>query len=65
MHNRGSVIPKIFLNYIVNIHNGMTWKQRMINKWMIGYKFGEFTWNKKVAIYKAKKIKKKKKTAPR
>jgi len=26
---------------------------------MIGYKFGEFTWNRKLALYKAKQLKKK------
>lgn len=60
MYNRSSVIPKIFLNYIVNIHTGKIWKQRLINKWMVGYKFGEFTWNKRVATFKAKQAKKKK-----
>jgi len=28
---------------------------------MIGFKFGEFTWNRKIALYKAKQLKKKKK----
>jgi hypothetical protein len=28
---------------------------------MLGFRFGEFTWNKKAAIYKAKQLKKKKK----
>jgi ribosomal protein S19 len=28
---------------------------------MIGFKFGEFTWNRKLALYKAKQLKKKKK----
>ena len=28
---------------------------------MVGFRFGEFTWNKKPALYKAKQIRKKKK----
>jgi len=28
---------------------------------MVGFKFGEFTWNRKIALYKAKQKKKKKK----
>ena len=28
---------------------------------MVGYKFGEFSWTRKLALYKAKQLKKKKK----
>ena len=28
---------------------------------MIGFKFGQFTWNRKLALYKAKQLRKKKK----
>ena len=43
------------------VHNGRTLHAKFINKWMIGHKAGEFTWNKKPAIYKAKQLRKKKK----
>jgi len=26
---------------------------------MVGFKFGEFTWNRKLALYKAKQLRKK------
>ena len=28
---------------------------------MVGYRFGEFTWTRKIALYKAKQLRKKKK----
>jgi len=58
--SRSSTIPKI-LNYsIVKIYSGKSWHKRVVNNWMIGFKFGEFTWNRKLALYKAKQLKKKK-----
>ena len=59
--SRCSIIPKIFINSGVKIYSGKSWHKRIINKWMIGFKFGEFTWNRKLALYKAKQLKKKKK----
>lgn len=59
--SRSSIIPKIFSNTCVKIYSGKSWHTRNINKWMIGFKFGEFTWNRKLALYKAKQLKKKKK----
>jgi ribosomal protein S19 len=54
---RASTIPYTFLGIKVNIYNGFKYKKKTINKWTIGYKFGELTWNKKIAIYKKKKKK--------
>lgn len=59
--NRGSNIPSTFLNYEVTIHAGKKWHTRRITKWSVGFKFGELTWNRKVAIYKAKQLRKKSK----
>lgn len=59
--SRASIIPKIFLNQTIKIYSGKSWHRRIVNKWMIGFKFGEFTWNRKIALYKAKQLKKKKK----
>jgi len=61
IYSRSSKIPKIFIGYNVYIHSGKIWNTRLVNKWMIGFKFGEFTWNKRIALYKAKQLKKKKK----
>lgn len=58
--DRSSTIPKIFNRTNVKIYNGKKWINRYVNRWRIGFKFGEFTWNKKIALYKAKQLKKKK-----
>lgn len=59
--SRGSAIPNAYLNQEVVIHRGRGFNSRYVNQWMIGFKFGEFTWNRKPALYKAKQKKKKKK----
>ncbi len=59
--SRSSVLPKILINTGIKIYSGYSWHRRVVNKWMIGFKFGEFTWNRKIALYKAKQLKKKKK----
>lgn len=59
--SRSSIIPKILNKTTINIYSGKSWHKRIVNYWMIGFKFGEFTWNRKLALYKAKQLKKKKK----
>lgn len=61
IYTRSSIIIKNFLGYLIYIYNGKRFKIRLINKWSIGFKIGSLTWNKKVAFYKAKQLKKKKK----
>lgn len=58
---RSSIVTKTFKNSYVYIYAGKRWYHRLINKWMVGFKFGEFTWNRKYALYKAKQLRKKKK----
>lgn len=58
--NRSSTVPITYIGKEVIIHNGKKWKVRYVNRWMVGFKFGSFTWNRKYAIFK-KKAKKKKK----
>ena len=60
-YNRSSVIPKIYIGSEIEIYSGKRWHTRFINRWMVGFKIGEFTWNRKIALYKAKQLKKKKK----
>lgn len=59
--SRSSVIPYGFMRQYVQIHSGKKWYGRVINKWNVGFKFGELTWNRRLAMYKAKQLKKKKK----
>ena len=60
VYSRSSNIPNLYKNIEVNIHYGKSFKIKIFNKWNIGFKFGEFTWNRKLALYKAKQLKKKK-----
>lgn len=61
IRTRSSTIPEILLNTEVFIYSGKRWHKKNINKWMIGFKFGEFTWNRRYALYKAKQLRKKNK----
>jgi ribosomal protein S19 len=60
--NRTSTnIPKILINKKLLVYNGKHWNKRVINKWMVGFKLGEFVWTRKLALFKAKQQKKKSK----
>nr|QPL15906.1 ribosomal protein S19 [Strombidium sp.] len=60
IYTRSSTIPIIYFKSEVIIYSGKRWVRKKINKWMVGHKFGEFTWNRKFALYKAKQLRKKK-----
>lgn len=57
--DRSSTIPITFASNTIRIYNGRKLKSRRVTKWMIGFKFGEFTLNRKLAVYKAKQLRKK------
>lgn len=59
IRSRSSVVPVTFIGYETVIHSGKKWHKRKINSWMIGHKFGEFTWNRRYALFKAKQLRKK------
>ena len=59
--NRSSTVPVTLFKRDTIIYTGKKWVSRRVNQWMIGFKFGEFTWNRKYALYKAKQKKKEKK----
>ena len=61
IYDRHSTIPSTFRGSKVKIYAGSRFHTRIINRWMVGYKFGEFSWTRKLALYKAKQLKKKKK----
>ena len=60
IYDRHSTVPAAFLGSKVRIYAGSRFHSRVITRWMIGYKFGEFSWTRKLALYKAKQLKKKK-----
>jgi ribosomal protein S19 len=59
VHDRSSTIPPIFSNVNTRIYTGKRYIICEIDRWLTGFKFGEFTWNRKVALYKAKQLRKK------
>jgi len=61
IRTRSSVVPITFLSFEVIVHAGKRWYTRKVNKWMVGFRFGEFTWNRKFAVFKAKQKRKKNK----
>lgn len=61
VYDRHSTIPNLFVGSKIKIFAGARFHTRIINRWMVGYKFGEFSWTRKLALYKAKQLKKKKK----
>jgi len=59
IRSRASTVPVTFVGYETLIHSGKKWHKRKINNWMVGHKFGEFTWNRRYALFKAKQLRKK------
>lgn len=59
--NRASYIPMMFLKHKVHIHSGKKWAIKLVSRWIIGFRAGEFSWNRRLAIYKAKQLRKKNK----
>lgn len=60
MYERSSVLPLAFVKSKIFIHNGKKWVTKFGHEWQVGFKFGEFTWNRRIAVYKAKQMRKKK-----
>lgn len=61
IQERGSTITPLLIKNRLKIHMGKGYISRTINPYMVGFKFGEFTWNRKIALYKAKQLRQKKK----
>lgn len=59
IHERSSTITPMYTYTRVRIYTGRGFTIRHVYPWMVGFKFGEFTWNRKLALYKAKQLRKK------
>jgi len=59
VYSRSSIIPRRFCNLMFFINNGKGWIKRSISRWVVGFKFGELTFNRVNATYKAKQLRKK------
>jgi len=55
---RNSTIPHLYCGEEILVHTGKKFKKRYVNRWMVGFKFGSFTWNRRYALYKSKRKKK-------
>ena len=61
IYERGSTLTPMLAETSLKIHNGRKYTYRDFNLYSVGFKFGEFTWNRKIALYKEKQLRKKKK----
>lgn len=61
VYARSTTVPLLFTTYELVVNAGQRWHRRQVTPWMIGFKAGEFTWNRRLALYKAKALRKKQK----
>jgi len=61
LRTRSSTVPYIFVGHEMIIHSGKRWHCKYTSPWLVGFKVGEFTWNRRLALFKAKQLRKKKK----
>jgi len=54
-----SIVTTAFIGYEVFIYSGLKWLSRFISRWSVGLKLGSLVWNRKIALYKSKQLKKK------
>ena len=59
--DKASTIPSMMVGLRLRVYTGCRWKKKHVSKWAVGFKFGEFVSTRRVALYKAKQKKKKKK----
>jgi ribosomal protein S19 len=58
--DRSSTIPSLFLGKKLRIHKGQFFRGLLVNKFVLGYKFGEFSYSRKPFKFLSKKKAKKK-----
>lgn len=51
---KSSCIPKFFFDKRVNIYKGYFFRKLLVNKFLFGYKFGEFAFTRKPFKYMVK-----------
>lgn len=61
LFERSSTITPLLSSSQIKVYNGKSYIGRSFSKYSVGFKLGEFTWNRKIALYKAKQLRKKKK----
>jgi ribosomal protein S19 len=58
VYNSSTTIPYLFVGYEILVYSGLKWLLRNISRWKVGLKFGVLVWNRKIALYKSKQLKK-------
>lgn len=53
--NKSQSVLKLFLGFYINIYKGNLYRRLIVNKYLIGYKFGQFTHTRKPYTYVLKK----------
>jgi len=53
--NKSQVILKFFLGYTINIYKGNLYRKLLINKYLVGFKYGCFSHTRKPNTYVLKK----------
>jgi len=56
---KSSTIPYLLTGKKYIIWKGNRWQFIWVSNWAVGYKFGEFVWTRRWAVYKAKQKRKK------
>ena len=54
LHSKNSIIFPIFVGSIFAIYNGQKFVNLLVNKDMVGYRFGEFVSTRKKAVHNKK-----------
>ena len=58
--DRSSTIPSCFYNHSIRIHKGRRYRRLLVHKYVVGYKFGEFSFSRKPYHFPLKKSLKRK-----
>ena len=56
---KSSTIPYLLTGKKYIVWKGNRWQVIWLSCWTVGYKFGEFVWTRRLAVYKAKQKRKK------
>ena len=59
-YDRSSTIPDCFFSYQFKVHKGRRFRKLLINYYIVGKKFGEFSFTRKPFHHPVKRSKKKK-----
>jgi len=59
-YDRSSNVPDCFFSFLIRVHKGKRFRKILIDNFIVGKKFGEFSYTRKPFYFPAKRLKKKK-----